>query len=821
MSFLGDSILATAALANEESRVQVNLSPGSLQQALNDLARVAQLQLLYDPALVRGCSTAGVKGIMTPAQALEKLLASTEVAFKFTADDAVALYRKHHSSPDPPQQFATERLAGSVQPQLITVTADRSMQVSHEVNSSLTAMKVDGPALVTPVAFQSLSQQVLRDRQAARLEDILEDISSVESAPDGLSTLGFSIRGFPTYQYYIDGVRVSPDLHNDGFRDLANVDHIDVVKGPASTLYGRTEPGGLINVVTKQPLPNAHLSLEQQAGAFRRRRTQLDAGGPLTSAGSVRYRFNMAYESGGSFREFLSNRRFFVSPVVSWIASPETQTTAYLEYLRSDDPTDAGLPVIGSSLPPVPVGRRVEDGGEIHTTDLRVGLRGLHSVSDRWSVRYHLDSRWLRTPQSPQLALADNGLDPGSCTPDQCLLDHQLFALPVSRGHTYFASMDLLGSTTLWGTHHSLLFGAEYFDVHGHNEMLIGGSMHTVDLFNSPHQAVSRTFLQNPDSAFAATSVEQWTGVYFQDHIALTEKLYLLAGGRFDYVRESLDTAFGFPLVDSGGDSRRDSAFKRRAGVLWNPIAPLSAYANYTENFGIATGLYGNGTGGTGTLLPAQSAHEWEVGVKAEIFDGKVAGSAAWYDLTEVNIAQSASSPLLSAQGFRTVTGTARSRGLELDVHGEILPNLQLMASYAYVDSRIVDDAGARASSDGDPGPRPGTTGNRLYGVAQHGGSLWLAYGLSRGSLGGLKLGIGVVARAERAGDNANDYKLPAFAKWRMLAAYGWRAAGTRFNLQLNVDNVFNARYFESISGNYSVMPGYPRRWLVSVRAEL
>jgi iron complex outermembrane receptor protein len=332
---------------------------------------------------------------------------------------------------------------------------------------------------------------------------------------------------------------------------------------------------------------------------------------------------------------------------------------------------------------------------------------------------------------------------------------------------------------------------------------------------------VPRTFLQNPDSAFATTTAEKWNGVYFQDHVALTEKLYLLAGARLDYVRESLDTAFGFPLVDSGGDSRRVSAFKRRAGVLWHPTALLSAYANYTENFGIATGLYGNGTGGTGTLLPPQSAREWEVGVKAEILDGKAAGSAAWYNLTEVNVAESVSSPLLSAQGFRTVTGTARSRGLELDVHGEILPNLQLLASYAYVDSRIIGDVGGNLSSDGSSAPPPSNTGNRLHGVPRHGGSLWLAYRLSGASPEGVKLGIGVVARGARAGDNANTYELPGFAKWKFLAAYGWRAAGTRFSLQLNVDNVFNAHYFESVTGTSSVVPGCPRRWLVSVRAEL
>jgi iron complex outermembrane receptor protein len=143
------------------------------------------------------------------------------------------------------------------------------------------------------------------------------------------------------------------------------------------------------------------------------------------------------------------------------------------------------------------------------------------------------------------------------------------------------------------------------------------------------------------------------------------------------------------------------------------------------------------------------------------------------------------------------------------------------MASYAYTESRIIDDFGAGVDANGNPIVTPGNTGNRLYGVPRHGGSLWLAYRPSWGPARGLKLGVGVVARSERQGDNANDYQLPGFARWKALAAYGWRAGDTQLNLQLNVDNVFNTRYFESLSGTSSVMPGWPRRWLVSLRVEL
>jgi len=833
---LGFAVLAVAialeggtpgqALASD-GEVYLELSAGPLQEAIDRLASSAQLQVLYDPAVVSGRTTQGVKGAMTPAQALDRLLTSTDIAYRFTANDAVALYRKHRVSSDPPRRLALAAPVPSSPPlQTVRVSAVRSTDRDSGGSASLTAMKFDGSSLTAPIASESITQQALRDQQAERVEDVLEGISAIESAPDGQSTLGFTIRGFPTYQYYVDGVRVSPDLHHDAFRDLANVERIDVVKGPASTLYGRTEPGGLINVVTKQPLAEPHLAVEQQAGAFDRQRTQLDAGGPLTSSGSLLYRFNAAYETANSFRDYLSNRRLFLAPVATWKISPQSETTGYLEYLHSDDPTDSGLPLIGSTIPPVPIARRLEDGGAVHTRDLRVGVRGLHAFSDRWSMRYHVDGRWLKTPQSPQLALADDMLDPSLCSPASCPVNQLLFAIPVSRGQTYYSSAELLGSLTSWGAQHHVLFGAEYFDVRARNEVVFSYTPFMTDLFSPQHGPVPSSLLENPDWANATATTERWSSAYVQDQIAFAQKFYLLLGARYDVVSERLDSGFGLPILDAGTERRWDHAFKRRAGLVWRATEPLSLYANYTENFGISTGIYGEGTGGTGTLVPAESAHEWEIGAKSEFLEGKASGSLAWFDLTEVNISLPVFSPVLDAQGFRAVTGGAHSRGLELDVQVELMRGLQLAASYAFLDSRITDDAGITTSTSigGTMNnlfvSTVASVGHRLYGAPRHGGSLWIEYKPDR-LLRGLKLGVGAVARGSREGDNANDYQLPGFVKYNLLAAYGWRMADTRVTVQLNMDNALNTRYFESIGGTHTVMPGSPRRWLASVRAEL
>jgi iron complex outermembrane receptor protein len=819
------TLYAGVSLA-EEPRLTVLLPAGELQQALDSLALSTNLQILYDPALVRGYTTPAIEGAMTRTQALEKLLAATDIAFRFTATDAVALYRKplrsERSSNPPPPPVSTRSPVEDPPLRTITVQGARPSDTRYDLNASLTALKTPGPELLSPINFQSVSRRALEEQAPERIEDVLEDISTIEIAPDAQPTVGFGIRGFNTYQYYVDGVRVSPDLHQDGFPDLADIERIDVVKGPASTLYGRTEPGGLINIVTKQPLAEPRVSLEQQIGAFGRRRTQLDAGGPLSAAGTVRYRFNAAWETSDWFRDGLSNRRLFVAPTVSWTPSAATQITAYVQYLRSRDPIDSGLPLVGTEIPHVPVQRRLEEGGDVSTRDLRVGVRGGYVMSDHWSWRFHLDGRWLRTPQSPQLTITNTQLDPDGCTQQQCPVDRTLLAIPISRGATWFASLDLLGSVSLWGMRHTLLMGAEYFRVTGDTESVFSASTdYGTDLYSPRHVPVPAWLLQTPDTAFATRTLESWNSAFLQDQIDLGADIYLLAGARFDHVWEALDTAFGFPLVDSGRDTRWDTALKKRAGLLWHPIAPLSAYANYMENFGISTGIYGNGMGGTGTLLPPESAHEWEVGLKWQAPDNDLSGSIAWYDLTKLNIAQPVFNLLLASQGFRRLTGAARTRGLELDVRGDLTANLRLTASYAYMDSKILADADLGFDPNGNPIATDGNTGKRFYGVPRHGGSLWLAYRPLWRPAPGLKLGIGLVARTVREGDNANDYQLPGFTRWRALAAYSWGGAGNRFNLQLNVDNLFNTRYFESLGGTSLVMPGCPRRWLVSFRAEL
>jgi iron complex outermembrane receptor protein len=382
--------------------------------------------------------------------------------------------------------------------------------------------------------------------------------------------------------------------------------------------------------------------------------------------------------------------------------------------------------------------------------------------------------------------------------------------------------MDARRDIELWGMRHSMLAGLDLFEAVQDSELDVKvDPTLAIDLFAPKQTAISWALLQSPDQRAHTTIAERWGGLYLQDQVHINDSLYLLMGARVDHVSERLDTGIATPTnlgFGFGGETNHVTALKGRGGLVWHPTAALSLYGNYSQNFGVTAGLFQSGNGQTELGLPAEVAAEWETGIKFESPTGRASATLAWFNLTKKNISSPVQEPALDFDSVFYVTHSARNRGLEADFRGEIVPGLQLLASYAYIESRIENDPGVFI------GPQKGTeligtTGNRMFGVPRHGGSALAVYHVASGQLQRLELGFGVVARSVREGDSANDYQLPAFARCGALAAYSWRAAATDFTVQMNVDNVFNARYFESLSGTHTVMPGAPRRWLATVRA--
>jgi len=684
----------------------------------------------------------------------------------------------------------------------MTVAAPPVDEKAYTVPNATTATKTDTPIMETPVSIQVIPQQVLKDQQTTRLDQAVKNVSGVYSSSlfQGQSGDEFVIRGFRNNNIvYRDGFRL--DNTNLGKTDLANVERIEILKGPASILYGRIEPGGLINYVTKKPLSTPYYSLQQQFGSFNSYRTTFDVTGPLLANNTLNYRLNFAYENSNSFRQFVGVERYFIAPVLEWNITPRTQVRLELDHLHNDTtPDNIGLIALGNRPAPIPKERNLGEPTDFQNAvqDI-VGLSFSHALHAQWQLNGRFNAEITESEDGGAFGdiFSDDDLIDGHILPRQ---GQGLIGLAeTSDRFTYALGLDLTGKFTTGPLAHTLLLGGDYY--HKTDDSVCcnirGFNIDNIDIFAPVHGVR----LDPVDTSFASPShsLTKWYGFYLQDQIELPYHVFLLAGFSYDNADESSDSPFG------SGNSSDDQA-SPRGGLLWRPLPWLSLYGSYVENFGAGNGsLFDR----NGNPLPPETAQQWELGAKTEFFDGRLGGSFAYFDLTKQNIA--ATDPLDPENPLRAIPiGEANSHGVELDVAGELSPGWNFLANYAYTEATITKDNFF------------GSEGRRLANVPQNGGRLWSTYRVQAGAFRGLTLGGGVTARDQRQGNNTNDFQLPSYATVELMAGYQFTMGVSRVTLQLNVDNLLDEDFFESSAdfGRARIRPGAPRSFFGLMKAE-
>lgn len=258
---------------------------------------------------------------------------------------------------------------------------------AYTVKNSSTATKTDTPIFDTPVSVQVVPRSVMDDQKTTRIKDALENVSGVRAQPTLGTGNGFIIRGFRNNRVYRNGLLANAD----GFpteMDGGNVQSIDVLKGPAAVLFGRIEPGGLINVTTKKPLDIPYYSLEQQFGSYDFYRTQWDATGAVTSDKKLLYRFTGAYQNNNSFRDFIFTDRVLVNPSITWRPTDKTDLTLSVEGSDQDYQADFGIPSIGKRPAPIPISRSLDDPNSPvdHLSKALVNTEFNHRFTDDWAI---------------------------------------------------------------------------------------------------------------------------------------------------------------------------------------------------------------------------------------------------------------------------------------------------------------------------------------------------------------------------------------------------------------------------------------------------
>ncbi|PIG94171.1 TonB-dependent siderophore receptor [Gloeocapsopsis sp. IPPAS B-1203] len=650
-------------------------------------------------------------------------------------------------------------------------------QDGYKVPNASVGTRTDTPLRDIPQSIQVVPQEVLQEQRATRLGDALRNVTGVNpTRGSGDRADSFTIRGFEIF---------SGNVLNNGLldrtttetRDLYNVARVEVLKGPASVLYGSGNPGGTVNIVTKQPLAIPFYEIEATVGSYSLYRGSLDFSGPLNDAKTVLYRLNLAYQNSGSYIDFVGNRSFFIAPAIKMTLGENTNLTFEGEYSNKiiDSRTVVVLPAVGTVLPG-PGGRRIprnrtvyEPEGDTIIETTRLGYRLEHRFSDTWSLRNDFRVTFEHNADNNQAFFL--GLDSDNQTANRITYGSE------GDSRIYNLTTDISGRFSTGFIEHQLLFGVNLSRFDNFNNFGIDlAELAPLDIYNPVY---SQPIVGRIDTVYEDGSrLTDALGIYIQDQIKFTENFKLLLGGRFD-----LFTQTNQNFLDDTTDIQSGDAFTPRVGIVYQPIPAISLYASYSQSFNPIEGRSANGS-----LFQPERGTQYEVGVKADLNE-RLATTLSLYSLTRSNLLTTDPND----SRFSIQTGEQRSQGIEFDITGEISPGWNILAGYAYTDAKIIADNNF-------------PSGNRLTNAPEHSFNLWTTYEIQSGDLRGLGFGLGLFYIGDRAGDLENSFDVPSYLRTDATIFY----RRDRLRVALNVKNLFDTDYFVYVTNRDFVLRGDP-----------
>jgi iron complex outermembrane receptor protein len=814
---------------------------GSMANALSAFADTNGFHLLYDTGLTRAMKTGGLSGRYSPQQGLGLLLSGTGLSYHFVRNGrTVSIILAQNDT-------GTQSDAGTVALPTVNVTATQNSQGKKGKNGSqgrdsdptgtgpgesggrftgynavnaVAATKTNTPILQTPVSVQVVPRETMDDQQDITIQQALVgNVSSVFQAGGnyGGGLPLFNIRGFDNGsiaggQIYYNGLQVfgvNPDT--------ANVQSFQVVKGPASVLFGRAEPGGLVWVQTKRPLETPYYSFQEQAGAFGLTRTTVDATGPLTDDKTWLYRFNADFSNTNQFTDFVYNKNLFLSPAITY--HPIEQFKLFIEgdYRKLTQVFNASnnIALDGWNVPApgVPVSRFLGDPAFVDSHPGEIYYRQLYydwtfDITPNWTLTnrgLYLDQYTIGHFSQPIGAGTSFGLPPTNV---------MIFNLwEANPDRTLAGNIDLKGKFATGPLQHAALLGTDYYNFDQPiNLAVLGANSPILNIYNPTYFPSGFSFSDPNNLQIYNHEASQWKGIYAQDMLsAWNDSVHLLIGGRYNWASVSnatntpaLSYASAIPLT-----TIQDRAFTPRIGLVYQPLPWLSFYGSYTTGFGQNNGINALNR----AILPPQKSSQWEGGAKAEFFNKRLTATVAFYDLFKTNVPELDPTNPLST----LVVGEAESKGAEFDLTGKINDNWSLIANYTHEDVRVVSALPANPSTEIQT-ENP-VVGNWLPSVPANAGNLWVKYGAD-GDFKGLNLMGGVNVVGRRYGDSANSFTIGGYTLVNAGISYRVPWEGAKITAQINATNLLNRAYYVSALDRWIINSGAPRAILGSLRVE-
>jgi len=691
-----------------------------------------------------------------------------------------------HAQPLPPPVAPAEAELSTVE------VVGRSASGTYHSEEAAGA-KTDLPLRELPQSVRIVTRQAIDDLGASKLDDVLDFVGGVsrQNSFGGLWD-NIAIRGLPGNENTGMATLFNGFSSNRGFnapRDLAGVERIEFLKGTAAALYGSSEPGGTLNIVSKRPLWRAGHSIEGSAGSQGLRRGAFDSTGPVGN--DFAYRLNLAVEERDGFRDHVGARREVIAPAFTWKLGRDTVLDYAGEYLRHATPLDRGVVSVDNRLGAVPRSRFLGEpaDGDVTVKNQTHQFILSHEWNSSWRSRLGLS---YRETSMQGFSTEANALQAGG-------------NLTRQRRFRDYASDDvalqgeLQGNVRTGAIEHELLFGMESFRFEMDTLMRrvnpTAAAPYAINIYNPVYGQVQPTPMANTETF----EHQRNTAIYVQDAIKLAPAWRLVAGFRVDNYRQSLLNR------RTGTTARQDpSATSPRIGVSWLPTPQWTVYANAGRSFRANAG-----SDVSAASFEPETGRALELGTKWESLDQRIGATAALFDIRKRNVLTA--DPVNT--GFSIATGEVRSRGFEFDVAGQITARWRVNASLVLNDVKIAKDNTLEV-------------GGRLLNVPKVNGSVLAVYENVFDNDQRYGIGGGVTYVGQRLGQARTQaearadvaaFELPSYTTAKLVGY--WRVS-PRLRLTLDVDNVFDRTYYTSSYSRLWVTPGTPRSVTLGLQAK-
>ena len=739
--------LYAAPLASAQLQ-SLQIPAGNLATSLSAFAQRSGITLSYAPELVQGLRSPGLDGAVSVEAALNELLAGTGLIARQGSAGYVILATADDSS----YELAPLTVEGQAMQQSGVAPAE-----GYHATVSRSATKTDTPILEIAQSISVVTAEQIADRKVDRVEDAVAYTAGVRIGSSGLDPRfdQINVRGFETTMSadFLDGLRQP----YNGWLSIYGVEaytleRIEVLKGPASVLYGQISPGGMVNRVSKRPSLEASNEVEIQGGNNQHRQGQFDVGGQLDANGNVLLRTIGVYRDAEYDIEQLNNDVRLLAPSLSWQISPDTNLTVLAQYQERETAASPMLYQDGDHLTDFWQGDEYFD--KLEQRQWTLGYEFEHAFNDTFTLQQNL--RYGQIDTTNQYLQPDGTITNG-------VMDR--YAVGVYEDMDSVSSDTRLVSRFATGElQHTLLTGWDYSWFDG-SVQYASGPAPSIDM-NAPdyHQPVSK-----PSSLLAdQDNLTQRSGIYLQDQVRL-DRWRLSFGLRRDWVHtRTSDNLYGADGKTS------DSATTYQLGALYLFDSGLAPYASYAESF-----MPQSGSNADGPLKPTEGK-QYEVGLKYQPPGSSAMLTASLYHLTQQNVStRDPYDPLNTVQ-----TGEQVSKGLELEAVADLSERLHMTASYSYNDPEITK------SNDGDEGNDPKD-------VPHHLASLWLDYQLPFG------LGFGAGARYTGSvyGNDANTTKSEDYTLFDASVHHDFSGDMDGVRLAVNARNLSDKQYINCQDG--------------------